>query len=63
MENKQAFKNGIIVSIDIFFILTFIVLISFMFIKNIDFVYIICTGLIVLLPLSDLYKYFRKKKS
>lgn len=59
MKDKSYLKNWIIIIINIFIVLAFVVLISTMFIKNMDFVYIICTFLIGLLPLSNVYKYFK----
>lgn|GEM_PF-6132926 len=41
--------------------LAFIVLVCVMFYKGIDFVYIICTLLVSLLPLSTVIKEYKKK--
>ena len=60
MESKSNFKNWILIIINIVIALAFIFLIGNMFIKNMDFVYIICMILIALLPLSNLYKYFKR---
>ncbi|RIM62986.1 hypothetical protein BU122_13900 [Staphylococcus xylosus] len=62
MKDKSYFINWIIFIINIFLVLGFVFLISTMFIKNMDLVYIICTFLIALLPLSNVYKYFKMIK-
>ncbi|RIN26925.1 hypothetical protein BU067_04085 [Staphylococcus succinus] len=60
LERKSDFKNWVILIINIIIVLAFIFLIWTMFEKHIDFVYIICTLLITLLPLSNVYIHIKK---
>ncbi|PTJ14258.1 hypothetical protein BU069_12805 [Staphylococcus succinus] len=60
LERKSDFKNWVILIVNIIIVLAFIFLIWTMFEKHIGFVYIICTLLITLLPLSNVYIHIKK---
>jgi hypothetical protein len=59
---NNSLINWIGLFINIVLVLGFIILISVMFYKNLDYIYIICTILLTLLPISGVLGYLKKIK-
>ena len=60
---NNSLINWIGLFINIVLVLGFIILISVMFYKNLDYIYIICTILLTLLPISGVLGYLKKIKN
>ncbi|GAA6825979.1 hypothetical protein HpBTM60_32660 [Helicobacter pylori] len=59
----RSFMTWLGLIFDITFVLGFIILIFIMFYRDVDYIYIICTALIMLLPIWGIYKCLKTDKN